>query len=431
MKLSKDLKTIYLFAIANSILLIIVFGAMPLFDTPSYFNAWKNISSGIIDEVRTPVYPCYLGIFKCLFNDNYMFAAMCIQHLIFLVSIKCFYQIANDYIPIYNVRWWATLFYSIFPCITLWNNIIMTESLSITGTIFLIYSTIKLTSGKWKYLPMFGVLLLLLVFLRPALIYILPVLGVFWFFRIFCDTKKSIPLAGLTSIVISMMFLFSYMKCFENRYGVFALSSVNTINQTVIALQYELFEPDVIENKQLKDTINSFYDTYKNDGFGYNKYSDSNRMGYRESLAGKVLNKFDLKTVNEAIVKSYLYNPIKWFKKCIARFHRSYQRDMFEDSEAYLPYFNLFLISTRLGLGLIYYLLLIESIIILFWIVRKRIIPLWSILFVVLGTCNVVVAVIGAQSNWDRLILPSFPLYILIVGQFCSFFKIDKSITLI
>lgn len=426
MKVSKDLKTIYLLAIASSLIFIGYIGVLTIIDSETYVEAWYNYQSGKLDFLRTPIYPCFLGILERISGKDYFLqVAICVQHVVFLVSIYYFHEIASMLISSKRINFWLTIFYALFPPITIWNNFIMTESFAISFSIFLIYSTISLYH-KWTLCPAIAncFTLLFLIFLRPALIYLIPVLCFFWLILFFDKLKRFAALFSLSSILMTSLCLFSYMKAFENEYGIFSSSCVGTMNQTVIATQYDLFNPDVINNRQLKNAVKNLYKN-ENDII-IDDNADYYRFQSRAKEASIIWRNFDIKTINDAIVKSYLSNPIKWTKKCIARIYRSTERRIYEDSLPWLPYINLLLISLGISFGYLYFFLLFYAILMFCNVKKNHKYPLWSILFLALGVCNLCVSIIGAQSSWDRLVLPSLPLYLLMFGQLCTLFSVKS-----
>ncbi len=419
MKLSKDLKTIYLFAIVSSIILIVGWGVLNTPDSVTYISAWDNYSNGKLDMLRTPIYPVYLGILKMIFGDNFFcYVAIIIQHVVFLISIRYFYRLAQSIIHSEQVSFWLTLFYSLMPPITTWNNYILTESFAISGTIFLVYLTIQfLEKLSVSILTIYAMILTVLVLLRPALIYMLPVFVVFWVYCLFIKRTK-VGFCGISGVLIATICLLSYMKAFEKEYGIFASSSVNTVNQTHISRQYGLLNPEVVKDPELRADIIKSYEEYGREMEDY-------ELAGRE--AGRLFKNYDLKTKNEVIYASYMSNPTNWLKKCFGRLYRSVKKSLFLTlAGGFATFFDMI----GFNLNTLYLFIIIYSFILFCWMIKKHDVPYISILLYMLGVSNIIVAIIGAQGEWERLILPSMPIYLLLFGQLCTMFKVKSPLSI-
>ena len=402
MKKNKDLAIIYACAIASSIILILGWGVQEAFDSSSYINAWDSFVNGRIDMFRTPVYPVFLGAMKIILGEQFFcMGAICVQHIIFLFSLRYFYRLALTITNSGKIAFWITLFYGVFSCITTWNNFILTESFAISGTVFILYLVQQLSEKRsFIYALHFTILLSLLVLLRPALIYMLPVFGVVWILMAIKNRKKMVALSGILSVAVSSLSLLAYMKAFEKEYGIFASSSVSTINQVCIAHDYDLLNAEVIEDPQLrKDIIDPQFK--------------------KDILEHRLWDRYDLKTINDAIMASNKSQPMKYIQKCFGRLYRSSTFPLFLTS---IPGITTIKDMIGISLGTLYLFLIIYTIIIIYWSLKKRMFPPITALMYMLGVSNIIVSIVGAQAEWSRLILPSFPLFLLMFEQVCTIF---------
>jgi len=134
-----QLKTIYAIAIPYCLLLILKCGRQWDYDTDSYVAAWETISSLHLDLWRTPIYPLFIGLTKFLFGSYFLIVGTVIQHLIFLISIRYFYKLAQGVVKSERSAWWATAFYALYPCVATWNCFNLTEPFAIYSMIFMLY----------------------------------------------------------------------------------------------------------------------------------------------------------------------------------------------------------------------------------------------------------------------------------------------------
>ena len=114
---------------------------------------------------------------------------------------------------------------------------------------------------------------------------------------------------------------------------------------------------------------------------------------------------------------SYYKNIKGWLNSIGSRLYRSSHFSLFDGRHICPTLFEFMGISLRLGF--LYSLLCIYICVLFEGIYKKKYMPVFSILLLLLGLSNIVVSIVGAQFNWARLILPSMPIYLLMLGQLC------------
>lgn len=402
-----SLKTIYVLAIVNCVLLTVdnVYSLYP--DSPSYLKAWESLLMGEIDLWRTPIYPIFLGCIKFVAGNALYPITVCLQHLIFLISIYYFHRLANWICRTPKIVFCITLIYAIHPSISSWSNCILTESLSINGFVFLLYTTYKIWKCKsLKLCIPFTFWLFFLIFLRPAFIYLLPIYATWGIF--ICFKRKLIRISMIyigSTILVGGLLLF-YMKAFQQKYEVFAPSCVSTANQFYIATQFNLITSQTISDKELKSFIQN--------------NETPEKLPQHTSY---VLSNYRIKSIQEVVSSSFLQKPIGYLKSVIIRFCRA---------SNYQPFSYHFggsdLISRVISpsLNLLYLLLLTYTFILIYWIYRKRAIPYISCLLYMIVCSNLIVSIAGAQDEWGRLNIPVIPVYLLMLGQLCNLIRLTK-----
>lgn len=419
MKLSKDLRIIYVFAIIWSLVLIVGWGYRESPDSVTYVSAWDSLVNGQIDIFRTPTYPIFLGICKFIFGVGvFKFIAIIFQHLFFLVSIYYYQQIVKSFIRSNKVCFWLTLIYAILPCIIDWNNYILTESFAIVGMVFLAYNTIKVYK-QVSVISSLGFLfwLLFLIFLRPSFLYLLPVMFLFWFVLLFLGKKKG-SCVGIICTCIIFLCQLAYVYQMEQVYGVFTPSSVSVINQYYMIRQNGLVYVEGIENETLRNEIKN---GIEEEGIATDNYQ------FLWGETNRLIEKYPLEDVQQIISVSFKANPVGVIKKAGGR---AYKAASFPLCITLLPGFSTLFDMIGVSINFLYLFFIIYAIIIVCWVVKKRQIPVLSCLFFLLGLSNLITVIIGAQSEWSRLILPSMPLYLLMFGQLCTMFKVKSSLSI-
>ena len=417
MKANRDLQIIYFFSVLVAIYSISNYSPILSGDSPSYLDAWYNFKDGYIDKLRTPLYPIYLGVIKMIVGNKYFVITSIVgQTILFLFSIYVFYKLAIRITGCQNIAFWITLFYGTSLHINQWNSMIMTESLSISGSIFMLYSILRLYdcySLKWGMIS--AAIIMLLLLQRPSFIYIIPVLILGWL--ICYRGKKKQAIAGIIGVVISSFVLFLYMCSFKQSYGIWTSSSVSTVNNYHIARQYNLLNPNVIKDVNLQADIDSIL-TY---GYKFSGLVDESDFFPEEVIneVNLIFSKYDLKTIDSAIRASFESSPINYIKSTYVRFYKS-------------AFNNAFFIFARVKIDLFFFylFLFIYGLVIIRWSILKKCFPWMTIIIYLLCIGNILVSIIGAWAGWNRLIMPSIPLVSLLFGQFTSIFRRDPLIQL-
>lgn len=402
MKVRLTDKWIYIIAVINSLLLILIFGVRTHYDTTSYIDAWNNSwSKGVMDIFRTPVYPTIIGLTKAIFGTHFMLAIVIIQHIVFIVSIYYFRKIVNWEIKSKKVAFWITLLYILLPATASWANSIMTELFALTGAVFLFYNIFafqqinKLSNICWCFFWF-----VFLLFLRPACLYLFPVMVLVWI--LFYKYHKFYAILGISGVLIVGILELSYCNTFKNKYGIFAVSSVNTINQSWDAFENGLMKPSYTDNVNYKTFIS--------------KYNDST------IYSPILIDKYGLATVQKSIANSKNDQKKEWIKYSIMNFCNNSQSSLFYA-------YTIKSISVRHLIGLsfhfLYLFILGYFIVLLAMTIQKKRIYRSSLILWTTVVGNLLILIIGTKSDWGRLIVPSLPIVLIMFGQAFNYIKFN------
>ena len=174
-------RIIYLLAVAEAMLCIIFPGQLQIYDhdTWTYLETWGNYDifrpSTFVDIYRTPVYPLFLGI-TTLNQQLPMATVVLVQWIVFIASIPFFKRLSFMLVRRKSITFWMTLFYATFWGSIEVNYCLMTESLSQSLIVMFVYFMVRsLLRPGAKSIYCSALCLLILVFLRPAMLY-LPVI---------------------------------------------------------------------------------------------------------------------------------------------------------------------------------------------------------------------------------------------------------------
>lgn len=405
------LRTIITLAVINSLLYIVFGDAVLSNDSSGYEKAWDVLLLGNIDKFRTPAYPIFLGLIKSVVHEHYFYlATIILQHFIFLLSIPCFYKLVYQISSHKNLAWIISLFYAIYPGITSWNSIILTESLALSCNVFLVYNAyIAWTRNSMQSCLYFSFFLLLAIFIRPASIYAIPVCAVAWIIAFLKQKdKRRLFYAGMAGIITSSIALFAYTKAFESRYGTFSPTAVSTINQYYLARQYGMLTSKNSENQHIKTYIENTAE--KGDDL------------WSETLG--LMNNFELKDIQKEVSNSYKKNFAAYFNGTAKSVFHNSNCTLF--STYYGSTIGVITAFTSLDMKFLYLLILCYTFVLFYHIIfKKHRIPWFSCFIYMLGCSHLIVIILGAQQEWSRLLLPAIPIYMLMFGQLFNFIAIS------
>ena len=387
MKLKFNDNTILILATFNALVLIISKGVVFAEDSESYINAWQDsLSQGYIDFTRTPTYPLILGALKAIAGPRLSQLCIILQYMVFLISVWVFRKITLQILPSVSIGRWLTLIYALLPLTCNWASSILTESFAISVSVFLFYHLLKFFYAPSLGHVLWGALwLTFLIFLRPAFLYLLPVClivsAMYW------RLSPKLSLSSLIGVLTVSLLEYSYCSIYEERFGIFAPSNVSTVNFTYLAFRDGLMKPEYTNNVAFQTFIE--------------QYDNSEPISY---CPFPTIEEYGLKTVAHAVHNSQQDQTIKWIRNALGRFGEATQ--FFHHSFVILYIFLIFFTFNLLWHALI----------------CRQFYPIPTLLLIAtLG--NLFTAIIGAQGEWLRLITPSFPLLILMIGFFLPPFE--------
>lgn len=194
---------------------------VPSFDSQFYLWAGKHIAAGRIDCLRTPVYPIILHFLSSVFGKQGLGIAITLfQSVFYLFSVGSFLHLVQKVITnrIINLLTMLLFVVVISPA---WCNEIATESLSLSGCIILVGLVVRFyDSKKWNIGVILHILLLFLVFLRPTFVLFFAVLPCLWIWKM-VETRQfcASMMVALVSTMICMGCFLLYNKSYEKQYG--------------------------------------------------------------------------------------------------------------------------------------------------------------------------------------------------------------------
>lgn len=437
----------------------------PIFggDTSSYLQASEHFFSkmfhGRLDLERTPLYPGLIATIRSFLGEEYLFRGIVlIQRAVSLLSVRCFYRMCTQLIKYRPIVFAATLYYACSPCLLSYNATLLTESLSISFVVFLfsaIVSYARSPGGLRGFL--LGLSFFPLIMLRPAFLAVLPILTLFWLVRLLGKTTRRQDLSGLFGTVFSLLLLLGYCQLFRTNHGVFHVSIIPYLNQFHILIQSGLYRygDDTEMNERIRRNIEEYVAAHPDEKPGprwlypdglseeaFNHVAWARIDDYLESPAR--LAEYAMRTMRKTRSKYVVYSI---GKACAMASGRFCQIVTPTPDSGPLNRVNAVLNAAMGGMmrfGLVYLLLVWEAVAMAVIVVRvfcRRKTGSVSALIRHLKTASVLsqwhtgsslairailglwiagtffTAIVGAQCDWSRLVMPGLPLVILLTAQ--------------
>ena len=384
------LSVLYLFAVVCSIFIFACSAESEFYDTQTYIDAWDVIKCGVIDVFRTPVYPCLLGIAKTLFGeDAFLWTVSLVQWMLFLPTVLCFYRISQRLFASDRLAFVLSMVYVVIA--VAWVNRILTESLAMDGIVVLLWCIIKLYDRfSMATAASMTAVLMLMIFLRPAFVYLLPMLTVWWILVAVVGKKYRTATVGVAGTAAVAALLLLYMAGYERQYGTFSMSNVSKINQIANARVFFRNEPERIKDEVLRAEL----------------YSD-----YSSNIA----------VVSAHLTDYYRLHPDVRVRNVLSNLYKSTEYLLLEN---YLG-FPLRTISELLTCRMsdLYMFLLIYTALLIYVMIKQRRIPLLTVLMYMWTISHLFVAIAGAHAEYGRLFVPALLLVLLLFGGVCTIFR--------
>lgn len=255
-----------------------------------YVNDTASYCANSVSEFswynRMPVYQFLLLVVRKILNasdwETVFPVIVFIQRAFSIVGIVAFYSALKK---ICRNRTIAIVFSYLYAmAVSIWGyaEYILTESLAVSLMCVLIWLIVKIIdTHKRIYIVLCSVLTVVAILERPSFLFLLPVIGIFFFVMGFYIQNKEILCWGLGSVVICTLLILGYCRHNEQLTGQFMLCCVTYHNQGANLLKGNMFVneqyPDITKEsitraQQPQSSLADAIDLCRM--FGYNRIAD-------------------------------------------------------------------------------------------------------------------------------------------------------------
>lgn len=399
-------------------------GIFYYYDSYSYIGLLDDLLNFIPNHSRTPGYPLIFDGLRTVAGEKAgNILTVLIQVALFYLSLVFLREICKELKLSDKTTFWLIAFYAIWPPIPTSSCMFMTESIAAFSFILLIYFISRaLRRPSIKLAAAIGFLAVIMVFLRPAFLYILGILAIGWIIIWIMSPRSSRAcIAGICFCLISVAVVFGYSSLIKQYYGFRAFSSISDINNYFLLREAKALDPVSTDNEKVKNMFLSFQSEEKNFGYDYSDY---------EKGWGEVPTITDI--IGYAEFHKVISDNIKSHPKeiCIAlakRIKNSAAVPFFYANKSEVNPFYILVYMFNINFGIYYLFMLIMLIIIIRQFRKSREIPIYTIFLWASSAGLAFVSIIGAMNDWARLMLPAESAFLLLAALAFRKIKLQKT----
>lgn len=413
---SKRLQFAYLFIFILCVVELCIGFRLPLdFDTypdaKSYISASYNWERLIPDEARTPIYPLTISLCRFIFEGDTQYKAVYgLQCLSFVISIFYLIKLSHIFGLGPKTTLIPTALYSLLPATVNYMFFLLTEGFCISFIIFFIWALVvdypniptkrsAIVSGIWLFI---------LIYLRPAMLCMLPVYIIYNGVILYRHRTRNISVVSIPIIVVTCLAgsLLLYKSVIQSKYSIDSLTRVTITNNYYTARESLALKPSHTKNAEFKKFLQEHATDKPFTDTGDLDWSDHRRLVYdcgvsREELASAVENAFQER-------------PMARFTPVPSRLYRASNMSIY--SIYPLSHLDRFLREVlRLDLFCFMFLMAICTLLLM---THKASMPFWILWLSIVATFGL--AIIGAPAEWPRLTTPVYSLIYLLVTAMCK-----------
>lgn len=178
---------------------------------------------------RAPVYGTILYLIRIIVGEwHQLHAATFLQELVGIAVLPLFSATLRRVGVGTRVRAAVLLLYGFCPAVYGWDNVVLTESLSLSATVVFFFLIVRYIQER-RFWDGAGALLVTvwLIFLRPQFLTYLAMLMVFFVWRMFYADKKEKKDLGILLAwgAVAALGIIVYCASFSNQFGIFSSSA--------------------------------------------------------------------------------------------------------------------------------------------------------------------------------------------------------------
>lgn len=235
-------------------------GESMAWDEDSYVAACEAVGAGVPDRFRTPVYPALLCVLRAVFGSGVLrYAVIAVQAAAMLAAIPLLGSLCRRFTGSDRVSFRCAALFGLTPGIVCWYACVLTEVWAVCGVTAWLWVMTRDLPGppRASSAVLGGVVLWLLVFLRPVMMCLLPVYALYWAWR-WVAWRGAATRAGLAALAMTAVCAGSvaaYRTTIHRLYGLRTISTVTLYNNYFTLGEAGLLSPGDTEHAGLRGQI--------------------------------------------------------------------------------------------------------------------------------------------------------------------------------
>ena len=205
------------------------------FDTLEVLRGNLNATDG-----RPPLYGIFLDLMGTFFGESYLSATKFVQILVSFLSIVVFAKLLRRLGVSSPCRELCVFLYGVTPAVAGWDNAILTESFSLSGTVMFFYwIVLYIQNHQLRYGVLAHLMVFALVFLRPQFLVYLALLLTFLVLKFFFPFERAERKRIVTLLLLQVVLwggIWGYCVGFEKATGVFSLTTASPIQNMRVCI---------------------------------------------------------------------------------------------------------------------------------------------------------------------------------------------------
>ncbi|MDP4273441.1 MAG: glycosyltransferase family 39 protein [Bacteroidota bacterium] len=377
-------------------------------DSQTYLGYNANILLGQVEDYRTPVYPYFIRLIKLFGTTNLLQNVVLAQSIISFLTIIVFYKTLKNILKKRAVILIAALIYGILPSTLNFDKCILTESFSISALVVFLYFVVSYLKQPAIYKAvLFTFYIFFLIMLRPAFIFLLPVIILFWIIRMMIrKTEWKMSLSGLAASAVCILLIIGYSHLNYTCNEVNNISVVSTVNQLDILIDYNIYTDK--SDTELSDYITT------------NIHKEN-----REDLSDSIFTLFDPGRIAKYNKNCTLHHFPVYLQKSLEKILKT---GTSSTSVIYAEFRKgvsgrwIEVISNILSLKFwfLYLLLVFDFIYIIYLWIKSKEIPWLKICIWTIITAQFMTALLGAPNESERLFVSALPYLIVLLSGYAD-----------
>lgn len=392
-------------------------------DTASYLNASETLKTGTLHISRTPIYPWTISLCKYLSGEYWPLSIVVIQFALFILSGFFLSNLATRFIDNNKIVFWLTTIYLVNPFLIEYGYMLWTDLPAMSLTVISLSKLLgqDIFSFRWKSSIVTAILSLILIFLRPFFVIIIPLYFLYFIgnFIIYKKQYRSQFIYGLASISLVSMVVLAYQIEVTKLYGIHSLTYISTHNNYFLTRWGMLPNPALTSNEKMKAVLKK----YKDQGKLYNTTPELWSEEYAVSKAATPKDMEDYVNRTMALRKWEIPKLIMVRWGIFVGESYIFPWNLFGewDEAPILPMINI----TFNQFLLLYALCALLGI--LSWY-RQKVVPRVFIFLWIFTGSVIFTAVAGAQMEWGRLTMPAIPAWLVMFGMIANKYSLNRNV---